>query len=356
MSRRVSTAVVICVLAAPLWADSPQADLATHGHWKRLKAQIEPRAANASDAEAQWLLSRVRMAYRDYDGALPPAEKAAALDSRNADYQWQLAQVVGELASSASVFKQIGLAKRYKREVDAALAIDPRHTEALTGLMEFYNRAPGIVGGDKKKALQIVDQLMAIDKVAGCAAKVRLLGQQSPPPIGEIEQAWVQAVQADPNRYEPHVNLANIYAGGASPRWELAEKEALAARHIDPDRVTPYGLLASVYAVQEKWADVDAILADAEKRIPDNLSPYLRTAGTLSNAGKDLPRAERYARKYLSQEPEPNASSFAVAHWRLALVLEKQGRKADAIAELQTAARLDPKFEPAQKDLKRLKA
>src|SRR5262245_20602926 len=98
MTRRVSLAV-LCLLAVPLAADSPLAALATHGHWKRLKAQIEPRAAaNPTDAEAQWLLSRVRLAYRDPEGALAPAEKAAALDRRNPDYQWQLAQVVGEQA------------------------------------------------------------------------------------------------------------------------------------------------------------------------------------------------------------------------------------------------------------------
>jgi len=357
MSRCVSGALALCLLGMSAGASSPAADLATHGHWKRLKAQIEPRAAaNANDAEAQWLLSRVRSAYRDYDGALAPAEKAVALDAHNADYQWQLAQAVGDLAQNASVFKQLGLAKRFKREVEAVLAIDPRHTEAMTGLMEFYNRAPGIAGGDKKKAAAIADQIAAINAVDGCIAKNRLLSQQSPQPLAEMEQLWVRAVQADANRYEPHMNLANIYAAGHSPRWDLAEKEALAARHVDPDRVNPYAILAAIYAVQERWADLDGILADAEKRIPDNLSPYLRVAGTLTNAGKDLPRAERYARKYLSQEPEPNASSHAVAHWRLGLVLEKQGRKADAIAELQAATRLDPKFEPAQKDLKRLRA
>jgi cytochrome c-type biogenesis protein CcmH/NrfG len=128
---------VVCLLAIPAGAVSPAADLPEHGHWKRLKAQVEPRvSANPNDAEAQSLLSAVRMAYKDVDGALAPAEKAAALDPKNAEYRWQVAQVVGEQASSASVFKQMGLAKRYKREVEAALAINPKHTEAMTGLME----------------------------------------------------------------------------------------------------------------------------------------------------------------------------------------------------------------------------
>jgi len=359
MVRRVYGLVsmaVVCVLAAPLVAQSPAVTLPEHGHWKRLKPIVESRvAANPNDAEAQWLLARVRMAWKDVDGALAPAEKAAALDPKNVEYRWQVAQVVGELASSASIFKQMGLAKRYKREVEAALALNPKHTQSMTGLMEYYNRAPGIVGGDKKKAGEIPAQVMAVNKVDGWIAKVRLLQQQSPVPAGEIEQAWVQAVQADPSRYEPHINLASIYTGGPTPRWELAEKEALTAKKIDGDRTAPYTVLAAVYASTERWTELDAVLAEAEKQIPDNLTPYLRASGALLAAGKDLARAERYARKYLSQEPEPNASTPAVAHWRLGLILEKQGKKPEAIAELQKAAQLDPKFEQAQKDLKRVK-
>ena len=37
------------------------------------------------------------------------------------------------------------------------------------------------------------------------------------------------------------------------------------------------------------------------------------------------------------------------------MILEKQGKKPEAISELQTATKLDPKFEQAQKDPKRLK-
>ena len=40
----------------------------------------------------------------------------------------------------------------------------------------------------------------------------------------------------------------------------------------------------------------------------------------------------------------------------LGLLLEKQGRKAEAIAELEQAVRMNPDFENAKKDLKRLKS
>jgi tetratricopeptide (TPR) repeat protein len=350
--------LLVCLLGGVSRADAPDAaDLADHAHWKRLKAVIEPRvAANPNDAQAQWLLSRVRSAYKDADGALAPAEKAAALDPKNADYRWQVASVIGDQASKASMFKAMGLAKRFRQEAEAALALNPRHVHSLSGLSEYYYQAPGIAGGDKKKAEDLANQVLAVSRVDGYIAKISLLAKQSPVPLDQIEQLWVQAIQADPARYEPHASLANIYAGGKVPRYELAEKEALTAKKVDSDRVGAYSILAAVYAAQERWADLDAVLAEAEKKIPDNLTPYLRVAGTLTTTGKDLPRAERYARKYLSQEPEPTASSAAVAHWRLGLVLEKAGRKADAISEVETAARLDPKFEQAQKDLKRLRS
>jgi len=56
--------------------------------------------------------------------------------------------------------------------------------------------------------------------------------------------------------------------------------------------------------------------------------------------------------KYLTQqEPEGNTPPLAVAHWRLGLALEKQGKK----QELQIAVQMKPDLKEAQKDLKRLK-
>jgi len=73
--------------------------------------------------------------------------------------------------------------------------------------------------------------------------------------------------------------------------------------------------------------------------------------------GADLSKAEACLKKYLDQtnEPEVGAPLIAGAHWSLGLVYEKEGRKADARSELETALRLRPDFEPARRDLKRLK-
>ena len=46
---------------------------------------------------------------------------------------------------------------------------------------------------------------------------------------------------------------------------------------------------------------------------------------------------------------------MAAARWRLGQALEKQGKRAEALAEVDAAVKLDPKLGNAKKDLKRLR-
>ena len=69
---------------------------------------------------------------------------------------------------------------------------------------------------------------------------------------------------------------------------------------------------------------------------------------------QNLAKAEDYARRYLSQEPEGEEPDAADGHRQLGLVLEKEGRNADARSEMKTALQLRPSFKAAKEDLKRL--
>lgn len=356
MSRKLICAVVLlALLAAPLQANDPALEsLASDGHWKRLRAAVEPRLkANANDTEANYYMAAVRQAFGDLDGALPLAEKAVQLDGRNSDYHYMLSAINGQQAEKAGVFKALGLVGRFKREVQTAIDLDPQNIDALWAQMEFYLQAPRIVGGDKKKARVNADRIFAINPSRGNLAYARVVLKENPQ--AAVESYYVNAVQADPRSYSARIRLADFYASDREKKHDLAEKEAREALKLNPGRAGGYNFLAALFALQERWSDLDAILAQSEKNVPDNFNPFYQAGRILLGTGKDLPRAERYFRKYLMQEPEAGAPSHAATHWRLGLVYEKMGRKAEAIAELQTAVRLDPKFEPAQKDLKRLK-
>lgn len=124
------------------------------------------------------------------------------------------------------------------------------------------------------------------------------------------------------------------------------------------NRVLPLTLtvvLAIAYASAERWKDLDAIVARLEKNVPDDFGAHYQAAKVLILHGKDPLRAERYLHQYLTMPPEAGEPSWGGAHWRLGQVLEKEGKKAEAIAELQEAVRLQPDLKPAKEDLSRLK-
>ncbi|MBI1738819.1 MAG: tetratricopeptide repeat protein [Acidobacteria bacterium] len=213
--------------------------------------------------------------------------------------------------------------------------------------------APWIIGGRKDEARKRLAEIQRINPARGYMAQVRM--NQYEKKTDSPELLYLQALEADPKSYSIHMTLVNFYFPGAQQKYDVVEKHAREALKLDPGRTGGYGGLAIVFARQKRWPELDAILAQAEKNVPDNFSPFFRAGNVLFADGSDLPRAEKYFRKYLTLEPEPNSPTHADAHWRLALVLEKMNRKPEAIQELQKALQLNPNHEGAKKDLKRLK-
>jgi tetratricopeptide (TPR) repeat protein len=152
------------------------------------------------------------------------------------------------------------------------------------------------------------------------------------------------------------MTLANFYLGQNPQDLATAEGLLRAAMKTDPQMVGPSNALAAVLASQKRWSELDQLLADSERAIPDNLGPHYQAARVILVAGdtQQMGRAESYLRRYLAVSPEGGQPSLAGAHWRLGLVLEKQGHKDQALAEIQNAVSLEPGLKAAQQDLKRL--
>ena len=326
---------------------SPDA-LLPAGHFKKFR---EAAAAHkAEDAEGWYLRATVAQLFGSLDDAEKLAERAVAANPKEARYHYRLAVVSGIKAQRASVLHQLGLARKFTREADATLAIDPNHVRTLDMMLSFYLEAPGMMGGSKEKARGVADQLMKIDPVEGYRAQMTLARYDKED--SKVEGLVRKSVEASPGSWEAHMDLANWCA--SQKKFAEAEQHAREAIRIHPDRGGAYGTLAATLVHQDKWADLDAVLVQAEKADPDNLVAYFRAGNNCLGRKVELSRAERYFRKYLGQEPEAETPSLSAAHWRLGLVLEQEGRKADAITELQTALKMDPNS-GAKADLKRLK-
>ncbi len=363
-------AILIVILAASItaWWHAPEAFCQTPvrtgqtaeaealiraGHWKRARGILEPRVkANPDDPQTCYLLAEVRMAFKDLDAALPLARHAVDIDGRNSNYHLELGRVYGEMADRASFISAGSLAVKFRKEVEVAISLDPKNLDALDAMMQFKYQAPGIMGGSKDEANALAEKITALNPSEGYLAHAELAELAKDP--AQMESFYLKAVHANAGSYDAQTSLAKFYSQPAHPKYEEATKHAQIALRLDPKRVEAYWILARVFSLQQKWADLEQTLSSAEKAVPDDLRPLYEAAEGLLESGQDFHRVEGYARQYLSQEPEGEEPDGADGHRLLGLVLEKEGRSPDARMEIQTALRLRPSFKAAKEDLKRL--
>ncbi len=112
-----------------------------------------------------WLgLALLRRDILDADAAVDHMEEAVDLNPNNADYQYGLGAALGTKARDANLLKKAWLAPKIKSAFEKAVALNPKHIQAHIGLADFYQQAPGIMGGDNEKAWKQADAILAFQK------------------------------------------------------------------------------------------------------------------------------------------------------------------------------------------------
>jgi tetratricopeptide (TPR) repeat protein len=348
--RRFLAIILVIGCAAQ---DGPAEKLIASGHWKRARALIEQRLhAKPDDPEALFMLSQIRNAFGDHSSPLGLAEKAVLLNGSVARYHRQLAEVQGIMAQHAGPLQEIMLGRRFRKEIDIALKLDPRDVQAHRDLLEFYLLAPGILGGEVKKAEITAQQISALDAAEGYLAKARIAEIRKD--RGQTALFLREAAAVRPASYKAQVALGQMYLDQSPPDVDSAEKFARTAVSVDAERVAGYAILAAVYADRSDWSALDRTLVAAAQAVPDDPTPYYRAAERLLTADREPARAERYLRTYLAQEPEGNQPTAADAHWKLGLALRAQSEVSAAVSEWKKALALNP-ASPAGIELKQIR-
>jgi tetratricopeptide (TPR) repeat protein len=348
------TALLALVLAVATVASAATPEqLVDDGHFKQARALLDRQLqSNPNDPELNWLAARIHRAFGDLPGAIGYAQKAVQLAPQKADYHLTLAELQGRLAQQSSMLKQAMLARTIHKELETAFQLEPSNLDARWGLLQYYWLAPSIVGGDKSKARTMATDIGKLNAAQGFVAQAVLAADEKR--TADVESNYRKAIELDPKNYDARISLAQFYYAEDQRKYDQAEVQYRAAVKINPLRIDGYTGLAAVYAQRSQWPQLDTVLAESERAIGDNYQPYYEAGIILLNNGKDLPRSERYLRKYMGQEAEGNAASLPEAHWRLGQVLDKLGRRPEAIAELNTAVKMNPYLDAAKKDLKRL--
>lgn len=275
-------------------------------------------AADPANHEAVYHLGRLAKRCGDWPAVAKFYERCTVLAPANALYWADLGEAYGKLAGKAGIFEQLGLARKCRTALEKAIALAPDALDYRQGLVEFYEKAPGIAGGGRDKALAQATEIAKRDPYAGA-----------------------------------------MTTGGIQTRarqWAAAETAFRHAAQARPTATDPLAALGLMYADQGRFADAFAQFDRILALSPDDLPVLYQLGRIAALSGQRLDEGEAALRRYLGQPNHPAGQpTNAHAQFRLGDILARRGDTAAARAAYQEALRLDPGLKPAAEALAKLK-
>jgi tetratricopeptide (TPR) repeat protein len=274
------------------------------------------RAADGPGAAAFAAMMNAWQAGR-LDDAIKSADAVLKAEPSNLRYLNAIGGLYCEKAQQASVFTKLSWAGKCHAMWERALRIDPKNVQAHVSLVQYYLQAPGIAGGGAVKAREEASRMAALD-----------------PLTGEISRGHIARFEKQPTEAERHYRkAAELDASGMRGPVELA----------------------SFYAGEKRWNEARGVFeARLANNAGDTFAAYM-LARLMQSQGADLQRAVELFDRYLAAPALSGGPTHADAWFRKGQALEALGRRADAIAALETALTLDPKHVSAARELKKLK-
>jgi tetratricopeptide (TPR) repeat protein len=270
-----------------------------------------------TNAVAAFDLGRVALDDGHYGPAVDWFERAVALDRDNPVYWDRLGQAYAGHALESDFFMKYKLAHRCKAAFEKAVALDSTNLDARTDLIEYYAQAPGIVGGDKRRAR---DMSVTLEQFA------LYYGLQS--------------------------MLITCRVSHDSTCVEITADSLIAAF---PDSSLGYVGRAEQFAEMEQYDSAFAVIDRRLGQRPDDWQTLyeLGRVGVLS--GRRLDDAAMALERFIASPVGVNPSKrvqLSRAHERLAQVFARANQPDSARAEYELAVAIDPKDGDARKALR----
>jgi tetratricopeptide (TPR) repeat protein len=266
----------------------------------------------AGIAEALNLQCRVRYTLQQWDSAVQQCEQAVRLDGQNSNYHLWLGRALGEKADRASFMSAFSLGKRVRSEFEAAARLNPRNADALADVGDFYQQAPGIVGGGADKAEAIAAQLDKLDSARAHQLRARIA--ESRKDYSTAEREFKQAISA---------------AAHPADHWST---------------------LASYYRRRQQWTELDAAIrscVSAAERDKSSGVAFYDGAGVLIESNRNPELAAKMLADYLAGSSKLEEAPAFEAHVRLARLKKQLGDTAGAQREKAAALALAHDYKPA---------
>lgn len=158
----VVSLATLALAKSPEVAD-PEA-LLTAGRWSEAETAAQTMVKEDPSGATGWyflgraLFERGRPA--DLGDAVLHLSRAVSLEPGLAPAWFWLGRASGQLAGSGGLVERMRLAGRSRDAFARALELDPENLEYAYALVQFYLRAPAMVGGDSEKAEDLIERFV----------------------------------------------------------------------------------------------------------------------------------------------------------------------------------------------------
>lgn len=167
-------------------------------------------AAHPADPEVQFYLGELALRRNEPAKAVPFLEKAIATAPSVSRYHRRLGDAWGTQAASASIFSQLGFAKKCIAAYEKAVALDPADLDARFSAFEYYRRAPGLAGGGFEKASATAAAIKQLDANRGRFAYATLyVGEKK---YAEAFAQFDEVLKTTPDDYAALYQIGRIAA------------------------------------------------------------------------------------------------------------------------------------------------
>jgi tetratricopeptide (TPR) repeat protein len=246
----VASAALACALGLttfPLKAQEVNAaeELYKHTNYARSLALLDK---NTNDPATIFLIGRDYFMLGDFKKSTDFLQKAAAAQPANSEYLDWLGRAYGKRAETSNPLVAPGLAAKAREAFERSVQLDPKNSDALSDLFDYYLDAPGFLGGGYDKALAVADKIAAIDPPEGYFVKAKLA--QKKKEYSAAEEHLRTAIAIAPHEVGHMIALAKLLANEG--RTRESDDVFLAAQNAAPNAPQVWFAHADVLIKQKR--------------------------------------------------------------------------------------------------------
>ena len=268
------------------------------------------------DVEALIYLGRIAFEENRLEEAVHYFERATAAAPKNSmAYLW-LGRANGIQARDLGAPRGIGPARRARKNLEKAVALDPDNVEARLDLATYYREAPMIVGGNNRAAALQAEEIKRRDPYLGWLIAGDLAAEDKKYAVAE--RAYRAAMDLKPHDTESYF------------RFGVLEQRL--------------GRFDQAFGAFEKMLQID----------PNDKRAYFQIGKTADMSGQKLDQGEEALKRYCEVKPFFMMPKLCWAHRRLGNIYLQKGQPNAARKEYLVALSMDPSDKEASAALDRL--